>query len=138
MGEQVYHWGSTDAAYLGKSGVVSDMYERTHEVIAQWIIGNQQRIVPIDKLSMPNGVCPVGRHMKHTDTEVYAILCTELKAMMEAKRLKTDGYLAWAARNRKIVTSKNGTSYMINAKFGTGSDAIQTSCYAFCRSTECC
>ena len=118
------------AAYL-RSDVVSDMYERTHESIAQWIISNQQRIIPIDKLSMPNGVRPLGRRMKHKDVDIYAILCTELKAMMETNDLKIDGYLAWAARNGKIVTSKNGTSNMINAKFGSGSDALQTSCYAF-------
>lgn len=118
------------AAYL-RSDVVSDMYERTHETIAQWIISNQQRIIPIDKLSMPNGVRPLGRRMKHKEVDIYAILCTELKAMMESNHLKIDGYLAWAARNGKIVTSKNGTSYMINTKFGSGSDALQASCYAF-------
>jgi len=54
-----------------------------------------------------------------------------LKTMMQSKDLKMDSYLAWAARNGKIVTSKDGTSYMINVKFGAGSTAIQTSCYAF-------
>ena len=118
------------AAYL-RSDVVSDMYERTHEAIAQWIIGNQQHIIPIDKFSMPNGARPIGRRMKHKDSDIYAILCTELKAMMETRHLKLDGYLSWAARNGKIITAKNGTSHMINVKFGSGSDSLQTSCYAF-------
>jgi len=118
------------SAYL-KSDVVNDMYERTHAVVAQWIISNQNHLIPLDKLSMPNGGKPIGRHMKHKENEVYAILHTELKTMMQSKYLKMDSYLAWAARNGKIVTSKDGTSYMINVKFGAGSTAIQTSCYAF-------
>lgn len=118
------------AVYL-KSDVVNDMYERTHTVVAQWIISNQKQLIPADKLSMSDGSKPIGRHMKHKEKEIYAILHTELKAMMQAKGLKMDSYLAWAARNGKIVTAKDGNSYMINVKFGAGSNAIQTSCYAF-------
>ena len=114
-----------------KSDIVQDMYEQTHNTIAQWIISNKRYIIPAGKLDMPNGNRAIGRHMTLKGVDVCAILHTEFKSMMQTKGLKLEGYLSWAAKNGKIVTAKDGRSYMNNVKFLVGGKSVQASCYVF-------
>jgi len=102
------------AAYL-KSDQDIDSSARAHEHVMQWIVRNQNHIMPVKKETTPFTAVPYGRYVKRERQLACAILPSEFTKLMKDGGFSEEAYIEWAAKNGKIST--DGNHRRVNVKF---------------------
>lgn len=114
------------AEYL-RSDQEIDSSARAHEYLMQWIIRNQNHIMPIKQGTGEFTATPYGRYVKRSGRLACAILPSVFAKLMKDGGFSDEAYMEWAARNEKIST--DGTRHRtVNVRFKIEGEDRQIRC----------